>query len=204
MKTMNNRKEIKEKLNMEPVNKRIITGAMEVFADIGYKKATVKDIVSRANVSHGTFYNYFKNKPDLLNSMVNQLIRNIDSYTHPSNRTLNLYEKMRMEAIKILEYYITNRNVLIALKEAKMFDRKFEEGWLKISEGLFRRIERDISGAIDKGLFRKVKLDVTIRSITSMFEGYGYHLMMNDHNEKEVYEVADSLTKLCYKALFKD
>ncbi|MCQ6281662.1 hypothetical protein [Bacillus sp. EB600] len=110
---------------------------------------------------------------------------------------------MRNEAQKVLEYYINNRRVPIALKEARMIDQKFEESWMKISESLFKRIERDITGAIEKGYYRKVNVEVMIRSITCMFEGYGHYLMMKDQGQEDIHDVAVSLTNLCYQDLFK-
>ena len=42
---------------------------MTVLADRGYHAARVDDIVSVADVSHGTFYLYFSNKEELLKAL---------------------------------------------------------------------------------------------------------------------------------------
>jgi hypothetical protein len=41
---------------------RLLVAARQAFADLGYGRARVEDIVARAGVGHGTFYAYFKNK----------------------------------------------------------------------------------------------------------------------------------------------
>lgn len=45
---------------------------MGVLADKGYHAARVDDIVRAAEVSHGTFYLYFANKPDLLRALASR------------------------------------------------------------------------------------------------------------------------------------
>jgi AcrR family transcriptional regulator len=41
---------------------QILAAAREVFADIGYGAASVRDIVRRTDLATGTFYNYFPDK----------------------------------------------------------------------------------------------------------------------------------------------
>ncbi|MEH7014297.1 TetR/AcrR family transcriptional regulator [Neobacillus niacini] len=183
---------------------QIVSGALEAFSELGYMKTTVNDITSRADVGHGTFYHYFKNKQDLLSKLVDDLADKVDDYVQPKNMQLTVYERMKYEAQRILEYYVNNSSILLALKEALMVDRQFEEKWLKISESLFKRIERDIKGSIQKGYCHDINVDVTIRALTCMFEGYGHHLMVQPVTPAEIQEVAQSLTDLCYKAVFKE
>jgi AcrR family transcriptional regulator len=186
------------------IREQIVSGALESFSEMGYMKTTVNDITSRADVGHGTFYHYFKNKQDLLSKLVDELAEKVDDYVQPKNMQLTVYERMKYEAQRILEYYVNNSSILLALKEAMMVDRQFEEQWLKISESLFKRIERDIKGSIQKGYCHDVNVDVTIRALTCMFEGYGHHLMVQPVTPSEIQEVAQSLTDLCYKAVFKE
>lgn len=186
------------------IREQIINGALEAFSEMGYMKTTVNDITSRADVGHGTFYHYFKNKQDLLSKLVDDLAEKVDDYVQPKNMQLTVYERMKYEAQRILEYYVNNSSILLALKEALMVDRQFEEQWLKISDSLFKRIERDIKGSIQKGYCHDINVDVTIRALTCMFEGYGHHLMVQPVTQAEIQEVAQSLTDLCYKAVFKE
>ncbi|WP_045521560.1 TetR/AcrR family transcriptional regulator [Neobacillus niacini] len=182
---------------------QIMMCAIEVFSEIGYMKATVKDITTKANVGHGTFYHYFKNKNDLLDRLVDELIEKVDHDLQPKTLTESLYETMKDEAHKILDYYNQNRGVLLALKEAMMVDQHFKDKWLKISESLFKRIERDIKGSIKKGYCHNMNVDVTIRALACMFEGYCHHLMRQPTSQMETQKAAESLTDLCYKAVFK-
>lgn len=50
----------------------IVQAAREVFAEIGYDAATVRDIVRRTSLATGTFYNYFPDKQSVLAAIVEE------------------------------------------------------------------------------------------------------------------------------------
>lgn len=50
--------------------RKLLDAGLAVFARRGYHAARVDDIVKLARTSHGTFYLYFSNKEDLLNSLI--------------------------------------------------------------------------------------------------------------------------------------
>ena len=47
-------------------NRRILEAATGLFREVGYDAARIEDIAERAEVSVGTFYNYYQNKGDIL------------------------------------------------------------------------------------------------------------------------------------------
>lgn len=49
---------------------RLRQAARAAFAELGWQGARVEDIVQRAGVSHGTFYNYYENKAAILGDLV--------------------------------------------------------------------------------------------------------------------------------------
>lgn len=50
----------------------ILQAAREVFADIGYGAATIRDIVRRTDLATGTFYNYFPDKESVLTALLDE------------------------------------------------------------------------------------------------------------------------------------
>jgi AcrR family transcriptional regulator len=43
----------------------ILTAAREVFAEVGYEAASVRDIIGRTGLASGTFYNYYRSKEEI-------------------------------------------------------------------------------------------------------------------------------------------
>ena len=58
-------------------NRRILEAATALFRDVGYDSARIEDIAEMAGVSVGTFYNYFKNKGDMLMATVSMEVEEV-------------------------------------------------------------------------------------------------------------------------------
>src|SRR3954447_7116438 len=55
----------------------ILDAAREVFAELGYGAATVRDIVRRTDLATGTFYNYFPDKESVFRALLDERAREI-------------------------------------------------------------------------------------------------------------------------------
>jgi AcrR family transcriptional regulator len=58
-------------------NRRILEAATTLFREVGYDSARIEDIAMRAEVSVGTFYNYFENKGDILVAAVSMEVEEV-------------------------------------------------------------------------------------------------------------------------------
>ena len=47
----------------------ILVAAREVFAELGYEVATVRDIIRRTGLASGTFYNYFRSREEVFEAL---------------------------------------------------------------------------------------------------------------------------------------
>lgn len=50
----------------------ILDAAREVFGELGYDVATVRDIIRRTGLAAGTFYNYFKSKEEVFAALADE------------------------------------------------------------------------------------------------------------------------------------
>lgn len=67
---------IMEKNSGVEAKERIIEAAKQLFSQKGYDATRVNDIASVANVNKALIYYYFKSKQDILDYMVNSLLKN--------------------------------------------------------------------------------------------------------------------------------
>lgn len=87
----------------------ILAAAVDVFAERGYRSATIRDIAKAAGVADGTIYNAFANKAELLLSLIEPLADRLPGSTSPSfandPETMALLLRDRLEALdtKVLE-----------------------------------------------------------------------------------------------------
>jgi AcrR family transcriptional regulator len=53
----------------------ILEAAREVFAEVGYDAASVRDVIRRTELASGTFYNYFPDKESVLRALLEESSR---------------------------------------------------------------------------------------------------------------------------------
>ena len=84
--------------------KTIIQSAIVLFAQKGLKDTSIADIMQKANLGIGTFYNYFQSKDDLLRSLLIQLAMDIrQHYLESINK-----EKTQAQVLEGLVLYTAN------------------------------------------------------------------------------------------------
>jgi AcrR family transcriptional regulator len=77
---------------------QILSTAEDLFQKFGFKRITIEEICSKANVSKMTFYKYFPNKNELIKHLMNSWLKQVE-------KTINDFEGMDVpftEKIKTL------------------------------------------------------------------------------------------------------
>lgn len=97
----------------EKKRNRIISTAMTVFSKTHYKKVTIDSIVDDAEISKGSFYQYFEDKDDLYKYIFNQI-------GNQKKQVLEQIEKTK-EELSFKEY------VIRLLEEAERFEKSDSE-----------------------------------------------------------------------------
>ena len=60
----------------------ILDAARDVFVELGFGAATVRDIVRRTDLASGTFYNYFPDKESVFRALVDETVAEATQRTH--------------------------------------------------------------------------------------------------------------------------
>jgi AcrR family transcriptional regulator len=55
----------------------IVDAAREVFAELGYDAAAVRDVIRRTDLASGTFYNYFPDKETVFRALLDESARDV-------------------------------------------------------------------------------------------------------------------------------
>jgi TetR/AcrR family transcriptional regulator, mexJK operon transcriptional repressor len=80
----------RDEQDFEERRQQIIDGALQVFANKGFEKATNKDIAAAAGVgSPGLIYHYFKDKADLFRQVVEQRLPVLQLLTHGEEEVMS-------------------------------------------------------------------------------------------------------------------
>ena len=138
----------KTKKGEDSLNK-IINAAITVIAEKGFNNASIDEITSKAGVSHGLFYFYFRNKDELLAELIRRINRDMRHYLTLSTAGLNnrvLIEKRGFEAFFDWIYY--NQYLYKILIEAESNNLElYKWHYMKLSE----RYSQKLLEAMNKG-----------------------------------------------------
>lgn len=93
------------------IRRDLIQSAVELFSEKGFRKATMREISSRAGYAAATIYNYFPNKEKILygyfEEKQRELIRTLEDIPDFSEFTLK--EKLQIQLETLLDLYLSDR-----------------------------------------------------------------------------------------------
>ncbi|MGI5351415.1 TetR/AcrR family transcriptional regulator [Streptomyces sp. CA-250714] len=105
-----------------PVPQRLLAAATRLFAERGYDRTSVQDIVEAAGVTKGALYHYFGSKDDLLHEIYGRLLRlqqeRLDLF---AEREAPVEERLRAAAADVVVTTIDN------LDDAMIFLRSMHQ-----------------------------------------------------------------------------
>lgn len=170
---------------------RIIKAGLEVFGEHGYEKATIAQIVARADSSKGGFYHHFVSKKEVLDEITKMFMQEIiDSYNNiledTSNETIyllnnvfatvNNFKKQRLGSWKELVNLYSHEDSL-PIRQNMWFQ------FIDISTDIYERL---ILKGIDEGLFTpsspKALASMWSQGITRLY-GKINEIVTNDGDE---------------------
>lgn len=99
----------------------ILETAIEMFSEKGFRDTKIKDITEKIDIGYGTFYQYFSNKDELLEYIMedlsNQTVAFISEFSY---KGLNMRERMYYAVYDILYFLVDRMPIIRAIYAAPM------------------------------------------------------------------------------------
>ena len=140
----------------------ILEAALKVFSEKGYHAAKIEDIAAELNIGHGTFYRYFKNKLDIFNHVVEEIVSMITALVTDINpheaETLEDYRRqLEMIGDRLFGLFQSNPSIsrVIFYEAFGIEDRGMRERIQEIFDLIGRYIELYLENGIAKGYMRE-------------------------------------------------
>lgn len=153
---------------------RIINSAIEEFANKGYKRSTVDNIVSKAGISKGSIFQYFKNKERLYLYICDYQIKIItDEVFKQKENNENDFFKLYKQAARV-KFEILKKNPYIFkfFKTLYSDDSQVAQKWLENILKNKDQLVLNFIGDYDKSKFRDdIDIDMAIKTIELTFDG---------------------------------
>jgi AcrR family transcriptional regulator len=98
----------------EKRRRNILKKALDVFVDEGFEDATFQKIADRCGITRTTLYIYFKNKKEIFNYSIKQLLSTVDAELAGvrADTNLSMVDKLTLVLSRIIELLEKNRRLL--------------------------------------------------------------------------------------------
>ncbi|MFI4975300.1 MAG: TetR/AcrR family transcriptional regulator [Caulobacterales bacterium] len=90
----------------------ILAAAREVFAELGYETATVRDIIRRTGLASGTFYNYYRSKEEVFAALSDDGARRFRPILHEQYLKATDFESYLRGAVRAYYDFIAAEHEL--------------------------------------------------------------------------------------------
>jgi len=150
----------------EETRKAILAAAATLFAEHGYHATTVPDIVQEAGVGHGTFYEYFRSRRDILLALADEAN---DRQRRPQLRSQTLVERIGTEVRWYLTDHVEHLTLSKVWHEAAYFDEEIADARRRERRRRVRRVRKGIEAA---GLRDDIDPAVAATALNAMLEEF--------------------------------
>lgn len=149
---------------------KLLAAARRAFAELGYAKARVEDVVSRAGVGHGTFYAYFPNKRAALAALMREHALSLVEIASRPWRDGDVRASLTTALTGLAEVYERDADMIKLWTEAAATDPELGSVVDDVRRQFTARVARNIERAQAQGLARPVDAGTAAAALGAMFE----------------------------------
>ena len=162
----------------------ILENALAVFMDDGFEGATFQRIADRCGITRTTLYIYFKNKREIFNYSIKQLLLKAEQSIQEirAEKNLNSVEKITMVLMDVLKLLEENRRLLSVILDYILHVSKNDinpEMRIRRRTLRFRRILSSmVIEGVKAGDLKRVNIKTTNDYLYSFIEAAIFHLVV--------------------------
>ena len=149
---------------------KILEAALELFAELGYKGASVRKIASKVGIRESALYNHFKNKEEIFNEIINRIFispfdeffqkRPVEEYAPKGKQYLREYAMV----IKLLTFDKKNEKLFKIVLQELLHNGKIRELFLrqfyidsikKLSKAFYIMMDEELIKSADPKMMAK-------------------------------------------------
>ncbi|MGH9211109.1 MAG: TetR/AcrR family transcriptional regulator [Acidimicrobiales bacterium] len=151
----------------EETRQALLDAAARSFAERGYHNTSVPAIVQAAGVGHGTFYEYFGSRRDILLALTKPIVDARERL--PSLKSQNLADRIRAEIFWYLSDHVEHLELSKVWHAASNFDPEISETRRRERA---RRIARVRKGIQSADVRPDIDADVAAAALVAMLEEF--------------------------------
>ncbi len=177
--------------------------ALNIFSEKGYLNTPIRDIIDASGFGTSTFYRNFKNKEDVLKSLLETLFQEIFSsikvyYDNEADLYIRFIETKRL----ILDVFIKNKKLAEIYSRSAGISPEIDACIKAFDDQFLMLSQKNIEYGINKGLFKTIDSYAIACSILSIIKYMVYRwTVLDDVTEKSMVETVLSFHESLAKGI---
>jgi AcrR family transcriptional regulator len=158
----------------EKRRKEILEKALDVFVDEGFEDATFQKIAGRCGITRTTLYIYFKNKKDIFNYSIKQLLQDVETDITRAEKQKNLHsaDKLTTVLTLIIDRLEEHRRLLRIILNYLLYLSKSETGPDDRVRRRTIRLRHIITGMVIAGIKAGELSPVKVKTVNDLLYGF--------------------------------
>jgi AcrR family transcriptional regulator len=182
---------------------KLLAAARRAFAELGYARTRVEDVVNRAGVGHGTFYAYFPNKQAALEALVREHAGTLEELAMKPWRAGDVRASLAEVLAGLADLYERDADMLLLWTDAAANDPELAAILDEVRHQFVERIARNVERAAKQGLARPVDPFTAATALAAMGERTLF-LLATRKEPLDRDQTVEVLADLWYHALYRE
>ena len=140
----------------------ILAAARQVFAQLGFATATVRDIIRATPLASGTFYNYFKSKEEVYQALRDEVALKVRPRLRAARRAATSREEFLAASFRAFFGFVAENRT-----EAPQVPERFRMDSPEVLEG-FAELREDLSAAVARGFLPATDVGALSAALTGV------------------------------------
>jgi AcrR family transcriptional regulator len=185
---------------------QILEAAIAVFGEMGYHAANVADVIARANVARGTFYQHFENKRAVFDELLDDLLERVRDAIVDVNMAdpeKTVYVQLQDNIERVLAILFQERALArILLAEASGVDAELDRKLEGFYDGLLKLISETLQLGQLAGMVRACDTWLVATCILGSVKELVYQHVLRNRPPADVQRVAGEIMAYNLQGLF--
>jgi AcrR family transcriptional regulator len=183
----------------ERTRTRLQEAARRVFAERGYARARVEDVVAEAGVSHGTFYTYFDNRAAVLDALIDETAVGLQAVVDEPWEGPDGAATIEAVIDRFVQVFARHADVMQVWLEASAHDAHFRARLREVRDGYVQRVAEVVEPVLASTEHDPF---IAAAALVAMVEGYASQGLRSDALSRRA-EVVRTLSELWLGGLLR-
>ena len=153
----------------------ILDAAREVFGELGFEAATVRDIIRRTGLSVGAFYNYYRSKEEVFDALADEGARRFKPILLAQSAHATDFESYLRSGVRAYFDFIAQEHAQFLAAGAN--DDFPHSRMTPEMHAVFEEVRRVLGGIVERDLAPRVDVDYLAAAVIAVAREIGETMM---------------------------